>query len=167
MTQSPSLPAKRPRSIVAGPYGHPFHPVLVTIPIGTWTASLVFDLIGLGADDPRPFAVGAFWLLVIGLVGAVLAAVLGLLDFSTIPGGTKAHRTALTHLALNSVALLLFLVDVLVRNAHGQRDVSVTGLVLTVVGLVVVGVSGTLGATLAYHFGVRVADEGTQAEGFR
>ena len=31
--------AKRPASPVAGPYGHPFHPILVTIPIGSWVAS--------------------------------------------------------------------------------------------------------------------------------
>ena len=26
---------------LAGPYGHPFHPILVTVPIGAWAASLV------------------------------------------------------------------------------------------------------------------------------
>jgi hypothetical protein len=27
--------AKHPKTVLAGPYGHPFHPVLVTIPIGS------------------------------------------------------------------------------------------------------------------------------------
>jgi uncharacterized membrane protein len=31
-------------SVLAGPYGHPIHPILVTVPIGAWTASLVFDI---------------------------------------------------------------------------------------------------------------------------
>ncbi len=37
-------PDKEPVSIVAGTYGHPIHPILVTIPIGAWISSLVFDI---------------------------------------------------------------------------------------------------------------------------
>ena len=37
--------AKQPRTALAGPYGHPFHPMLVTLPIGAWVSSLVFDII--------------------------------------------------------------------------------------------------------------------------
>jgi hypothetical protein len=38
-------PAKQPRTVLAGPYGHPFHPILVTVPIGAWVASVVFDIV--------------------------------------------------------------------------------------------------------------------------
>lgn len=37
--------AKHPVTVAAGPHGHPFHPVFVTIPIGAWAASLVFDVV--------------------------------------------------------------------------------------------------------------------------
>ena len=37
---------------------------------------------------------------------------------------------------------------------------------LVVVAYALLGVSGWLGGKLAYHYGVRVADEGTQASGF-
>ena len=34
--------AKHPvTAALAGPYGHPFHPILVTVPIGAWVASLM------------------------------------------------------------------------------------------------------------------------------
>jgi uncharacterized membrane protein len=62
--------AKHPTTPLAGPYGHPFHPILVTVPIGTWTASLVFDLVSRAADDPDAFFDGAYWLVGIGIVGA-------------------------------------------------------------------------------------------------
>ena len=40
--------AKRPVSpLLAGPYGHPLHPMLVTVPIGAWVAATVFDLASL------------------------------------------------------------------------------------------------------------------------
>ena len=162
-----TLPAKRPRTVLAGPYGHPFHPILVTVPIGAWIAALVFDVVALTGDRETTFAEGAFWLLVIGIVGAVLAALFGLMDLLTIPSRTRAHTTALAHLALNTVALVVFVINVLVRWNQGRDDITGTQFALTVLGLLVVGASGWLGGRLSYHYGVRVADEQTQSEGFR
>lgn len=159
--------SKRPRTIVAGPYGHPFHPILVTIPIGTWVASFVFDIIALVADDPGPYVTAANILILIGLIGAVLAAAVGLLDLSMLERGTAARKTALIHMSLNLAVMVLFLVSLLVRWGHGDDDISVIGFILSIVALALLGVSGWLGGKLAYHYGVRVADEKTQAEGFR
>lgn len=167
MAESDSLRrAKQPRSLVAGPYGHPFHPIAVTIPIGAWTASVVFDLLGFFAEDPEPFALGAQVLIAIGIVGAIVAAVLGFLDYSVIPRGTRARRTALIHMLLNLGAIVLFAVNWAVRAASDHDEVSVAGFVLTLIGLGALGISGWLGGKLAYHYGVRVATEETQREGF-
>ncbi|KQZ84515.1 hypothetical protein ASD56_11240 [Microbacterium sp. Root166] len=159
--------AKRPRSIIAGPYGHPFHPILVTIPIGTWVASIVFDIIAFVADDPTPYLVGANVLILIGILGALVAAVFGFLDYSQLARGTAARKTATLHMALNLGVTVLFVVNLLVRWSADDDDVSVIGFVLSLVGLAALGVSGWLGGKLAYHYGVRVADERTQAEGFQ
>lgn len=159
--------SKRPRTIVAGPYGHPFHPILVTIPIGTWVASFVFDIIALVADDPEPYIMAANILILIGLIGAVLAAAVGLLDLSMLERGTAARKTALVHMTLNLVIVVLFLASLLVRWAHGDEDISVIGFILSIVALALLGISGWLGGKLAYHYGVRVADEKMQAEGYR
>jgi uncharacterized membrane protein len=167
MTTQTPLPTKRPRSVLAGPYGHPFHPILVTVPIGAWVAALVFDVISKSSDRPETFAEGAFWLLVIGIVGAVVAAVFGVMDLMTIPSRTPAASTAITHMALNTVVLVIFAVNALIRQSEGRDEVSNLALGLTVVGLLVLGASGWLGGKLSYRYGVRVADERTQAEGYR
>ena len=66
--------AKEPVSAaMAGPYGHPFHPMLVTVPIGAWVCSLVFDIAARFVAQPQPFAEGARWLIAIGVVGPLLA----------------------------------------------------------------------------------------------
>lgn len=161
------LESKRPRTGLAGPYGHPFHPILVTLPIGSWTAGLVFDVISLVVDDAEPFALGALVLVAIGLVGAVAAAVFGLLDLSRLARGTPARRIGLTHMALNLGAVALFALSLVLRILVPAGEVSVAGIVLSVLGLIVVGVSGWLGGKLAYTYGVRVADEQHQLEGFR
>lgn len=158
--------AKRPRTILAGPYGHPFHALLVTIPIGTWTASIVFDIVAGVTGDTEVFSRAAAWLIGIGIVGAVLAAITGLLDFSQLAPRTKAQRTGLLHAGFNTLALVLFLIGLIVRVNHGYDDASVAGIVLSVIALLCVAVSGTLGGELAYRYGIRVADEETQREAF-
>ncbi|MFJ6654294.1 DUF2231 domain-containing protein [Microbacterium sp. NPDC091313] len=157
--------AKVPRTPLAGPYGHPFHPVAVTIPIGAWTASLVFDVLALLAEDAAPWVVGARALIVVGLVGAVVAATLGFLDLSRLTAGTPARRTAVVHAVLNLAAIALFAMGAIVRFAVGD-DFSVVAFVLSIIALAGLGVSGWLGGKLAYRWGVRVADEATQREGF-
>lgn len=159
-------PAKRsPVPLLAGPYGHPFHPIAVTIPIGTWIASLVFD-IGAQASASRADALaeGARWLIAIGIIGAVIAAAIGALDLLTIPRRTPAMRIGLMHAGLNVVVLAGFVVDFFWhRNASST---AVGPIILTAVCLALLGISGSLGGMLAYRFGVRVVDERTQTSGF-
>ncbi|MEU4195127.1 DUF2231 domain-containing protein [Kribbella sp. NPDC026611] len=164
--QSGLQQAKRPRYGLAGPYGHPFHPVLVTVPIGAWVASLVFDVVALVGSEEETFAEGAYWLIGIGVVGALLAAVFGLMDLLGIPRGTRAFKTGVTHMVINLGVVVLFVVNFAVRAAGEYDEATVLGLVLTVIALGGLGVSGWLGGKLAYHYGVRVADEQTQREGF-
>jgi uncharacterized membrane protein len=96
------MQAKRPVAAwLTGPYGHPFHPILVNIPIGAWVASLIFDLGSHLVDDPAPLAEGSRWLIAIGVLGALATAMVGFLDFFAIPPGTRAWRTALLHMVLN------------------------------------------------------------------
>jgi len=157
--------AKRPRSVIAGPYGHPFHATVVTIPIGAWTAAVVFDIAALLGAAPGALATGALWLVVIGVIGALIAAVLGLMDFSQLPARTKVRRTAVWHLAFNSTAIVLFIVSALVRLPDPDEP-SVGGFILALIGILVVGVSGALGGELAYRHGVRVADEKDQERAY-
>ncbi|MFI2229063.1 DUF2231 domain-containing protein [Nocardia testacea] len=162
--------AKRPVSaVLAGPYGHPFHPILVTVPIGTWLASVVFDIGSHLVDDPGFLARGAQWLIAIGVLGALAAATVGFLDLFAIPTGTPAFRTGLVHMSLNLAVTVAFALDFWWRVAGTDADAAVPGgpLALSVAAVVVLAVSGYLGGKLAYHYGVRVADEHTQAAGFR
>ena len=166
MSDPGQLPAKHPVSVLlAGPYGHPFHPVLVTVPIGAWVSSVVLDIAARVGHDTSALTLGATWLLGIGLVGAVLAATVGFLDYLGIPSGTRAHRVALLHMVLNLTATALFLVALLLRLGDPSRT-NTLAFVLALVGLAGVGLSGTLGGELTFRYGVRVAAETDQAHGF-
>jgi uncharacterized membrane protein len=165
--------AKEPRTPLAGPYGHPIHPLLVTVPIGAWMSSVVFDFIGPTSEDEWAYAIGAKTLIDIGIVSASGAAVFGLIDFLQIPRGTRAWYAGLAHMALNAGALGLFAWNSAGRTeairgrppgpavAWWQRGLSLA----TSMSLLL---SGWLGGTLAYGYGVRVADEQHQKEsGYR
>ena len=162
-----SVAAKRPVSaLLTGPYGHPFHPILVTIPIGAWVASFVFDIGSRAAEAPY-LVKASSWLIVIGLIGAVAAASVGLLDFFAIPPGTPAFRTGLIHLVLNLAIVAAYVVNVLWRRGSFDDDqVAVGPIVLSLVSLGALMISGYLGGKLAFRYGVRVAEEHDQAEGF-
>jgi uncharacterized membrane protein len=162
------LPAKDPISVVAGPYGHPFHPILVTVPIGAWITSLVLDLGARASDTPGALARGAWWAIAVGVVGAIVAALFGLMDLLDIPRRTRAFRVGLVHMVLNLMVVAAFVVSFIWRDDRGvAREMSIAQIVLSAVALAALGVSGFLGGMLAYRYGVRVAAETDQAEGYR
>ncbi|MEV6612018.1 DUF2231 domain-containing protein [Kutzneria sp. NPDC051319] len=158
--------AKRPRTKLAGPYGHPFHPIAVTIPIGAWTCALVFDVAALFVRPPGFLELGAVWLIGVGIVGALLAAVLGLMDYVRLRAGDPVHRVATLHMVLNVFVVVCWAVSFFLRFFGEFNDSRVWTAVSDVVMLAILGVSGYLGGMLAYRYGVRVATEATQREGF-
>jgi uncharacterized membrane protein len=160
--------AKQPTTVLAGPYGHPLHPAVVAVPIGAWVASVLLDLGSRVLDDAATASHAAWWLLGLGVLGALAAAMLGFLDLFAIPSGTRAWRTALVHMSCNLTATALFaLAWVLRRDDVAPADGTSTGLlVLSIVALLLLLAGGFLGGELAYRYGVRVADEQTQAAGF-
>jgi uncharacterized membrane protein len=159
--------AKRPVTGLAGWYGHPLHPALVAVPIGAWIASFVFDVASHLAADPGALAQGARWLIGIGVLGALVAAMVGLLDLLAIPTGTRAFRTALLHMTSALTATTAYAVGFAIRGGEPVAPVPAGPLILSAAALLVLGATGYLGGTLAYRYGVRVADEATQADGYQ
>lgn len=169
MTNLLERPKHPLRLMVSGPYGHPYHPILVTVPIGAWVASLIFDIASHVVSGPAFLARGSEWLIAIGIIGALLAAVVGLLDFLRIPSRTPAARVGLIHMSLNLGIVAAYVANFFWRygDYHSVASVRIGQLVLSAASLAALSVSGYLGGQLAYRYGVRVAEERTQAEGYR
>ena len=128
--------------------GHPLHPVLTDVPIGAWTTALVFDTLEAGSrgwpwqQTARRRADDA---ILVGIVGAVGAALAGLTDWQHTDG--KARRTGLAHAALNTVALGLYTGSLVMRR-RGSRG---TGRSLAAAGFGVLIASAWLGGRLVYR----------------
>jgi uncharacterized membrane protein len=162
--------AKRPVSRpIAGPYGHPYHPALVTVPIGAWSASLIFDIGSRLVSKPALLTTGSKWLIVIGIAGAIAASIAGFLDLASLAEGTAVYRTACAHMTINLALIFAYVANFEWRERVPARTAPVSAGMLALSGACValLAVSGFLGGRLAYRYGVRVADEATQAAGYR
>jgi len=131
--------------------------------------SLVFDIASHIVAQPGFLTQGAEWLIAIGVVGALAAATIGFLDLLAIPSGTPAFRIGLLHMSLNIGVVAAYIVNFVWRYGEYSQPAAVGlgPLVLSAVSLAVLAVSGFLGGKLAYRYGVRVATEADQSEGFR
>jgi uncharacterized membrane protein len=95
--------------------GHSVHQMLVVFPLGLLATAVVFDLIHL-ATDSQIMAAVSYWMIAAGLVGGLLAAPFGLIDWLGIPSGTRAKRIGAMHGAGNVLVLLLFAVSFFMRD---------------------------------------------------
>src|SRR6185437_10417920 len=92
--------------------GHPLHPTLVMVPIGSWTSATLIDLALGGRSSPA-----ARRLVGLGVVAALPSAVSGLADWSDTDGAEQ--RVGLTHATLNAVAVGLFAASWWARRRRG------------------------------------------------
>ncbi len=151
-------------SAVSGPRGHPLHPFLVPLPIGAFVSSLIFDILTWTRPGELPWLVdGAWWLIGVGLIGAGIAAVVGVVDLMQVPRGTRPRRVALAHSTLNVVVAVLFLIGYVWRAGdHVELDKTGPGqLALSSVAVALLVVAVLLGQTLTYRFGTRVDPRAT------
>jgi uncharacterized membrane protein len=131
---------------------HPLHPMLVAIPIGLWVFSLVCDLVWVfssAASDA--WMVVAYYTLIGGIVGALVAAVPGFIDMLSLPWPTK--RIALMHMSINLTVVALYVVNAWLRTRGTE---SMAPLWLSVIAVAMLSVSGWLGGKMVYVHGVAV-----------
>lgn len=137
---------------------HPIHPMLVAFPIGLWVTSFAFDVLA-GLMDRSAWHVAAYYMAVAGCIGALAAALPGLVDLLTvIPGGTPTRRTGWIHGLLNIAALALFAASVWLRPWAGAMTYS--AYLTAAIAVLVLGYSGWLGGALVYDAKVGVPEGG-------
>jgi uncharacterized membrane protein len=139
--------------------------MLIPFPIALWIFSLVADIVYLWRGNPVWRDYISFYALLGGIIGAAAAAVPGIIDWLSISDRT-VKRIADWHARLNVIALIVFLIDFYLRTTSGARwvDGSLTiPLVLSVLGVVLITISGWLGGEMVYVHRVAV-EPGRNAE---
>lgn len=136
---------------------HPIHPMIVPIAIGGFILSFVFDIVCLASGNMDPWATIAYATMVGGIVGALIAAVFGFTDYLSLPSGRVKH-TASMHMALNLAIVVLYIVNAWVR--HGNPASLKGPFLLSLLAIILLGISGWLGGRMVYEMGVGVSPGG-------
>lgn len=136
--------------------GHPLHQMLIVFPLGLLVTAVVFDgIYHFGGHDPR-WAWVSYWMIVAGLIGGVIAAIPGWIDWFAIPSGTRAKSIGLVHGLGNAIGVLgLYGASWLLRMDSPESP-SNLALLLSLGGLVVGAVTSWLGGELVDRLGVGV-----------
>jgi uncharacterized membrane protein len=129
--------------------------MLIVFPIGLLATAVVFDIIYLVTDNGK-WAEVAYWMIAAGIIGGLLAALPGLVDYLAIPEHTRAKSTGLTHAIGNVVVLALFGGSWLLRRDGGATDPDTLAHVLSFAGAALATVTGWLGGELVDRMGVGV-----------
>ena len=144
------------RTTPARIFDHPIHPMLIPFPIGLWVFSLAADVtFRLGGDTI--WLTMAYWTMLAGTIGALAAAVPGLIDFLTLTE-PRAVRIATAHLVLNLTVVGLFVANLVLRTTGYPADATLP-LLLSAVAVGLLLVSGWLGWELIYRQGVALSPE--------
>jgi nitrite reductase/ring-hydroxylating ferredoxin subunit len=117
--------------------GHPLHPVLAMVPVGTWLSAGILDVV----PPTRP---AATVLIGTGVAASLPTALAGAADWSEQEIGVR--RLGAVHAVANSVALG-FYVGSLVARAKGRGGL---GRLLSYAGLGVAGGSAAIGGHMSY-----------------
>lgn len=135
------------------PFKHRLHPAIIAVPIGSWTAALLLDMLSRSADkhDQPGYQRAADAAISLGIISAMPAAKTGLADWVDLYDHRR--RVGMSHALLNVTALTLYIVSLAVRKSGGPRGPAEA---LSATGFALVAVSGALGGELVYNLGVNV-----------
>jgi nitrite reductase/ring-hydroxylating ferredoxin subunit len=130
--------------------GHPLHPVLVHVPVGSWVSAGLLDLI-------PPLRPAATVLIGAGVAGAVPAALTGAADWVEQDAGVR--RLGALHAAANTAAVGLYVGSLAARGA-GRGGL---GRALAYAGLGVATGSAAVGGHMSYAHSAGVSHSAAAA----
>jgi uncharacterized membrane protein len=136
-------------------FGHPVHPTLVIYPLGMFSAAVIFDILYLVDLNPL-FPVVSFYMIAVGIIGGLVAAIFGLIDWMALPGNSRAKRIGGWHGLGNAVIVVMFAVSWFLRNGAIDYVPNTLALVLSFAGVALALITGWIGGELVYRLSVGV-----------
>lgn len=128
-------------------FGHPIHPMIIPFPIGLFIFSLFSDLVYRALPSNPVWNSVAFYCMAGGIVTALLAAIPGFIDYVAIHT-QPAKTTATAHMAINLLVVVLYALNLGLRWTG--TTASILPLILSIAGVILLGISGWLGGEMVY-----------------
>ena len=138
-------------------FGHPAHPPLTELVIGSFMSATVLDVLA-----PRVGAKAANRLTAVGIAAFVPTALSGASDWAdTEYGDEKSRRVGLVHAVVNVAALLIYTLALMAR----RRDARFSATLLSLAGAGVLSSAGYLGGHMTFVRGVGVNQTAFESPG--
>jgi len=134
--------------------GHPVHPMLIVFPLGLFPVAAIFDIAYLRTTNGQ-WAVVSYWLITAGIVGSLIAAVFGLIDWLALEAGTRAKAIGLFHGLTNFTVVVLFIISWFLRQPN-PAVIELAPIILCFIGIALALLGGWLGGEMVYRMNVGV-----------
>jgi uncharacterized membrane protein len=136
-------------------FGHPVHPVLIVFPIGLFATTVIFDILYLATGN-EAFPTVSFYMIAAGVIGGLLAAIFGLIDWLALPNNSRAKSIGGWHGLGNVVIVVLFAISWLMRGNNNNFVPDSLALLLSFAGVALALITAWIGGELVYRLGVGV-----------
>jgi uncharacterized membrane protein len=140
--------------------GHPIHPMLIPFPLALWATSFAVDILFYFTRQSTLLVIAKF-MIAVGCLGALAAAIAGIIDWLSINNG-DVKKVANWHARLNVAALVVFAISLFLRMGRYSELVGrklTIPFLLSLVGVILISISGWLGGELVFRYGVGRNDE--------
>jgi uncharacterized membrane protein len=128
--------------------------MLIVFPLGLLTVATIFDIIYVFTHNGH-WADLSYWMIASGIIGGLIAAVFGLIDWLGIPEGTRAKYIGLLHGLSNVVVMISFIISWFMRWPNPAAP-GMTAMMVGWIGIVIALFGSWLGAELVYRMNVGV-----------
>lgn len=135
--------------------GHPVHPMLIVFPIGLFATAVVFDILYLATQN-QALPTVSFYIIAAGVIGGLLAAIFGLIDWLALPNNSRAKSIGGWHGLGNLLIVVLFATSWLMRGNNNNFVPDSFALLLSFAGVALALVTAWIGGELVYRLGVGV-----------
>ncbi len=139
-------------------FGHPVHPMLVVFPVGLFATAVVFDILYLIAGNPI-FPTVSYYMIAAGILGGLLAAIFGFIDWLGLPNNSRAKKIGGWHGLGNFVIVVLFAISWFLRRGDANFVPTSLALLLSFAGIGLALITAWIGGEMVYRLGVGV-DQG-------
>jgi uncharacterized membrane protein len=136
-------------------FGHPVHPMLIVFPLGLLATAVIFDIFYLSSGNML-LPTASYYMIAAGVLGGLLAAIFGFIDWLALPNGSRAKNIGLWHGLGNVLIVGLFAVSWLLRRNNVDFVPDSLALTLAFAGTALALVTAWIGGELVYRLGVGV-----------
>ena len=138
---------------------HPLHPAVVSLPIGAFFLAFVADVFHALTKTALCYQI-AYFAILVGIVTALAAAVLGFIDYFGVTMSAAGRRLATIHMLINLAAVALYAISWVLRRNDGALGTPRWPIALAteVLPFLMLGVSGWIGGKMTFEHKIGVVE---------